>query len=150
MLELIDAKDDLNCLEEIMELIYEEWGRYFSSSKESKLMKIKNSILEGNKLPKIYVLKKDKEVIGSFTIKENDLKGSDLTPWLACVVIKKEYRGKGYGMVLLDGIKKVIDSNYDNMYLLTSLNNFYEKIGFAYIKDINRDGEIDKLYGYRR
>jgi len=147
--ELIDVKDNIDDLKEVMDLIYEEWGKYFRSPKEEKLRKIRCSIEENKEFPKVYVLRENDIVIGSFMIKDEDLKGSNLSPWLSCVVIKKEYRGKGYGKILLDRIKKVIDNNYKKMYLFTHLDNFYEKIGFVYVKDVDHDGEIDKLYEYK-
>ena len=31
-------------------------------------------------------------------------------------------------------------------YLKTKLNNYYDKFGWQYVKDINVDGELEKLY----
>ena len=85
-------------------------------------------------------------IIGSFTIKETDLEDCNLSPWLACVIIKKEYRGKGYGKQLLNFIKAEIEQNYPQIYLFTSHIGFYEKIGFEYIKDVMHSGEVNRLY----
>ena len=149
MIKLYNVKDCIEDLDEIMEWSYEEWGKYFRSSKEEKIAKIKELIQKGEEFPQIYAIKDNGVLVGSFTIKDKDLEGSELSPWIACVLVKKELRGKGYGRVVLENIKKVIDEKYPEIYLFTSLNNFYEKIGFEYIKDVNHNGEIEKLYAYR-
>ena len=104
----INSKN-IDLLNNIMDMIYDEWGKTFSSSKEEKLAKFKMAILAGEQFPQAYLLKENNNSIGSFLILEHELKGSDLSPWLACVVVNKEYRGKGNGKILLENIKKVIE-----------------------------------------
>ena len=135
--------DLLNC---VMDMIYDEWGSNFSSSKEDKLEKIRNEILKGGRFPRVYLLRDKNRNIGAFSILEHELEGSDLSPWLACVVVNKKYRGKGYGLVLLDKIKEVIENTYSGIYLTTKMNGFYEKIGFNLIKIIDNNGENNRLY----
>lgn len=149
MIKVYNVKDCLEDLEEIMEWSYEEWGKYFRSSKDEKIAKMKEIIKKGEEFPQIYAIKDDGKLVGSFTIKDKDLEGSDLSPWIACVLVKKELRGKGYGRVVLENIKKIIDEKYPKIYLFTSLDGFYEKIGFEYIKDVMHNGEVEKLYEYR-
>lgn len=149
MIKLYNVKDCIEDLDEIMEWSYEEWGQFFRSSKEDKISKMKKIIENGEEFPQIYVLKEDGVLVGSFTIKDKDLEGSDLSPWIACVLVKKELRGKGYGRIVLENMKKIIDEKYPKIYLFTSLVGFYEKIGFEYIKDVTHNGEVDRLYEYR-
>lgn len=149
MIKLYNVKDCIEDLDEIMEWSYEEWGQFFRSSKEDKISKMKKIIENDEEFPQIYVLKEDGVLVGSFTIKDKDLEGSDLSPWIACVLVKKELRGKGYGRIVLENIKKIIDEKYPKIYLFTSLVGFYEKIGFEYIKDVTHNGEVDRLYEYR-
>ena len=150
MIKLYDLKDCLEDLDELMDMTYEEWGMFFRSSKQNKIDRIKASILNGDEFPKVYVLKKGEKLIGSFTIKDKDLDNCDLSPFVVCVLIKKEYRGKGYGKILLDYIREITDDNYNQMYLTTKLNGFYEKIGFKFVDNVNHNGEIEKLYKYKR
>ena len=149
MIKLYNVKDCIEDLDEIMEWSYEEWGQFFRSSKEDKISKMKKIIENDEEFPQIYVLKEDGVLVGSFTIKDKDLEGSDLSPWIACVLVKKELRGKGYGRIVLENMKKIIDEKYPKIYLFTSLVGFYEKIGFEYIKDVTHNGEVDRLYEYR-
>ena len=139
------TKSNIEQLNEIMDLIFDEWGKSFSSSKEEKLNKLKEPILNGHRFPQAYLLKDDNEIIGSFLILEHELKGSDLSPWLACVVINKKYRGQGYGNILLNHIKTTIEENFPEIYLTTELVGFYEKIGFKLIKIIDNNGKNNRL-----
>jgi len=150
MIEIYDIKDCLDDLENVMDIIYEEWGKFFKTSKEEKISKIKRNIENNELFPKIYVLKENNIMVGSFTIKEYDLENSELSPWLACVIVEKSYRGKGYGNILLKYIKNVIDRDYEKIHLFTNLDNFYEKINFKHLKNINHNGELNKLYLYER
>ncbi|MFQ6752358.1 MAG: GNAT family N-acetyltransferase [Clostridia bacterium] len=147
-MELIKiAKSNIELLGDVMDLIFDEWGDGFSCSKEEKLNKFKTPILNGENFPHAYLLKNDNnDNIGSFLILEHELKGSDLSPWLACVVVNKKYRGQGYGSVLLDHIKRTIEENFSEIYLTTELVGFYEKIGFKLIKLIDNNGKNNRLY----
>ena len=140
------TNSNIELLDDVMDLIYDEWGKSFSCTKEEKLNKFKEPILKGENFPHAYLLKNDiNDNIGSFLILEHELKGSDLSPWLACVVINKNYRGQGYGKVLLNYIKKIIEENFHKIYLTTELVGFYEKIGFKLIKLIDNNGKNNRL-----
>ncbi len=139
------SKENIQLLEDTMNLIYDEWGKTFSSSKEEKLNKIKGPILKDEEFPQIYLLTKNGENIGSFSILEYELEGSDLSPWLACVVVDKKYRGKGYGGILLKYIKQIIEEKYATIYLTTEHVGFYEKIGFKLMKIIDNNGKNNRL-----
>ena len=140
------SKDNIHELDRAMDMIFDQWGDGFSSSKESKLNKIKSLILSDAEFPKVYLLKEGKKYIGSFSILDHELEGSQLSPWLACVVIDKQYRGKGYGTILLEHIKKIIDENNLEIYLTTKLIGFYEKIGFELLQIIDNNGKNNRLY----
>ena len=140
------TNSNIELLDDVMDLIYDEWGESFSCSKEEKLNKLKGPILKGENFPHAYLLKNDNnDNIGSFLILEHELKGSDFSPWLACVVVNKKYRGKGYGNILLNHINNTIEKNFSEIYLTTELVGFYEKIGFKLIKLIDTNGKNNRL-----
>ena len=91
MIKLYDLKDCLEDLDELMDMTYEEWGMFFRSSKQNKIDRIKASILNGDEFPKVYVLKKDEKLIGSFTIKDKDLDNCDLSPFVVCFLFEIRY-----------------------------------------------------------
>ena len=139
------SKDNIELLDDVMDMIYDEWGKDFSSPKEEKLNKLKQPILKSENFPQVYLLKENEKNIGSFSILEHELKGSDLSPWLACVIINKRYRGKGYGRILLEHIKHTIEENFAEIYLTTEHVGFYEKIGFKLMKIIDNNGKNNRL-----
>ena len=58
--------------------------------------------------------------------------------------VKKDYRGKGYSIILNDAIlKEAKIRGFDKIYLKSDLVNYYEKFGAEYMEDLN-NGE--KLY----
>lgn len=149
MIEVENIKNNIDDLKEVMDLIYDEWGSFFSKSKEEKMQKIKNSIENQLPFPQIYVMKEKGKIIGSFTFKEHDLdegEFSSLSPWLACVIIKKDLRGKGYGREILHQIDKVAKELYSHLYLFTKHVGYYEKIDFKFIKEIIHYGEVNRVY----
>ncbi len=132
-----------------MDIIYGEWETFFHSSKAQKIEKINSGISQNHSLPATFVLMQKKEIIGSFTIKENDCEAYEANPWLACVIIKKEHRGKGFGKILLNYISQTIKAEgYKEMHLTTLLTGFYEKIGFKFVELVDKNGEINRLYKY--
>lgn len=139
------TNSNIELLDDVMDMIYDEWGKDFSSPKEEKLNKLKQPILKSENFPQVYLLKENEKNIGSFSILEHELKGSDLSPWLACVVVNKQYRGKGYGNILLNHINNIIEKNFSEIYLTTEHVGFYEKIGFKLIKLIDNNGKNNRL-----
>ena len=145
-MQLFNIKDKIEYLDQVMELIYLEWGQFFRTSKEDKIKRIKEAISTNSEYPQIYIIIDNNKLIGTFTIKDYDLDDHTLTPWLACVVIKKEHRSKGYGNTLLKYVEEIANKNYPILYLTTNLIGYYERIGFKYIKDVNHNGELSRLY----
>ena len=140
------TKSNIELLNEVMDLIFDEWGENFSCSKEEKVNKLKAHILTGANFPQAYLLKDyNNNNIGSFLILEHELKDSNLSPWLACVIVNKKYRGQGYGNILLNHIKTTIEENFSEIYLTTELVGFYEKIGFKLIEIIDNNGNNNRL-----
>ena len=149
MTEILNIKDCIDDLDEVMDMIYDQWGSFFSKTKEEKMKMIKTSIDKNMPFPQIFVMKENEKIIGSFTIKDHDLdlgKYAQLSPWLACVIIKKDCRGKGYGKDILLHIDKVAKENYTNMYLFTEHIGYYEKIGFEFIEEIMHHGQMNRIY----
>ena len=113
------------------------------------MKKIKSAIENNLPFPQFYVMKENDEVIGSFVFKEHDIDEGEfasVSPWLACVIIRKDLRGKGYGKELLMHIDKIAKQCYPQLYLFTKHKGYYEKIGFEFIKEIEHHGEINRVY----
>lgn len=83
-------------------------------------------------IPRFYVAMEKEEIIGTYALLRNDLNSrQDLCPWLACLFVKEEYRGKEIGSMLLQhGLKEAAKKDYNKLYLSTDLDGYYEKYGW--------------------
>ena len=108
------------------------------------------SLITKDKLPLTYLLMKDSEIIGFYQLvkKENIKNMNHLSPWLDCLFIDKNERGKALGAMLLEhGRKTAKFFGYDKVYLTTDHIAFYEKYGFKEIGlDITLSGRPTKVY----
>lgn len=136
-MKIINITNNTKYLKKYIALCYLEW-----SEKEKKLteyidyklrkLKIENNIIlilglvDHNKLVGfISLLKKD----GDCEV--------NLTPWYATMYVKKEYRGRGYSIILNDALlEKSKRLGYTKVYLKSNLINYYEKFGAIYIKKL--------------
>ncbi len=84
-----------------------------------------------NTYPITIILLKDNELIGFYQIVEHDNDNTSYTPWIANVYVLEEYRGLGYGRVLIESIPDFMKKlNIKTIYLHTRHINLYEKFGF--------------------
>ena len=145
-LQLINLKDSIKDVPTVFDLLYDEWNSYFRKTKEEKIKSTIKSFENNLKFPCFYIIKENDSVVGVFSFEEYEIENEN-SALLRYVLIKPELRGKGYGKFLLESIDKVASENYDVVYLYTSLNNFYEKIGYSFVKLHKREsGEINRLY----
>lgn len=100
-------------------------------------------------LPNFYILADGNDIIGTYALITNDLiSRQDLIPWLACVFVKEEHRGKGLAERLLNHSKSEAEAmGYSTTYLSTDLVDFYERKGWTYFTDAhNPFGDTFKVY----
>lgn len=86
-------------------------------------------------------------MIGFISIFPNDCdECPNLTPWYATMYVKKQYRGEGYSKILNDAIlEEAKGREYNEIFLKTNLNNYYEKLGAKFIKKLSNN---EKLYKF--
>ncbi len=148
-MEVCNLKEKLEFLREVVTLEYDEWAsnKYDNRGEriELKYEKVRK-LLNSKNFCKL-ILIDNNMLIGFISIFPEDAEEClELTPWYATMYVKKEYRGKGYSKILNDAIlKEARKMGYKEIYLKTELNNYYEKFGAIYIKDIN---ETEKLYKF--
>lgn len=149
MVEVYNLLNKLEFLEEVAILEYEEWADNKEKDKENRIVKkiekIKSN-LKNDDFCKLILLSNDR-LIGFISIVPNDCDECiNLTPWYATMYVKKEYRRKGYSKILNNAIlEESRRRNCKEIFLKTDLNNYYEKFGAKFIKNLN-NGE--KLYKF--
>lgn len=138
MLKIFNLIDKKDYLEEVAKLEYEEWADFKEEDKENRI-KRKIEKIEKNFSNSDFcklILLKDNILVGFISIFPNDCKEcEEFYPWYATMYVKKEYRNKGYSRILNDAIlKEAQNRNYKEIYLKTTLNNYYEKYGAKFVK----------------
>lgn len=110
---------------------------------------ISNSLNKKDSLPKFYLALVNDEIIGSYALVTNDIiSRQDLIPWFACLFVNKEHRNKGIaGQLLKHSLDEARIKGYDQLYLKTNLQGFYERYEWTYFADgFNIDDKKIKIY----
>lgn len=146
-MKICNLKDNLEYLDEVARLEYEQWADEKSKDKENRIKRKKEKIIKMINHPsfcKLLLLDKN-TLIGFISIFPSDGdEEKNLTPWYATMYVKKEYRGKGYSKILNNAIlKEAKKRKFKKIYLKTKLTNYYEKFEAIFIKTL-KSGE--KLY----
>ena len=148
-MEILNLKDNLKFLQEVVILEHKEWASNpndnIEKRIEEKCEKVRN-LLNTPDFCKLILVDND-ILIGFISIfpKDSD-EEPDLTPWYATMYVKSEYRKKGYSRILNDAIlKEARRRGYKEIYLKTELDNYYEKFGAVYIKNINEKEKLLKF-----
>ncbi|WP_096435640.1 GNAT family N-acetyltransferase [Alteribacter populi] len=130
-MEMVVLQHGDDIFEEAVQVFWKEWGNE-SNYKFYKDCMI-HSCINSDDIPLFYVALKNKKIIGTAAIIRNDLNSrQDLCPWLACLFVDKEFRGKQIGSELLNyGLKLANDLGYKKLYLTSDLENYYEKYGWT-------------------
>ncbi len=132
--------NNINYIDEILDIL-DNWQNINKTQ-------IKKEIIKGiteNKMPITILLTNEKELIGFYQIVEHDNDNTIYTPWIANLIIKEQYRNKGYGKILINTITKYMKKyNISKIYLHSRHKNFYEKFGFKIYKKLNLNDNIER------
>lgn len=110
---------------------------------------VDESLEEESALPRWYLLVVGGEPVGCVGLIEQEL--IDITkysPWLVALYVDEEHRGLGHSRHLIERLKSDAQKGgYSHLYLVTELDNYYEKFGFTHI-DNGTDPEGYELKVY--
>ena len=144
-MEIFNLKDKLEYLDEVVRLEYEEWAEQPDVDRLERMNLKKNKICKMFEHPSFckLILVDDCTLIGFISIFPNDCEEEkELTPWYATMYVKKDYRHHGYSRILNDAIlKEAKNRGFQNIYLKTNLQNYYERFGAIMIKKL-KTGEF--------
>lgn len=129
--QIIDLRDYPNLLKEAIEYVAQRWGLHRRIFEEC----ITSSMTTTSPLPRWYLLINGDEIIGSYSLMNNDfVSRQDLWPYLSNLYVDEKKRGKGLGAVLLEHARQeAYKLGYNKLYLCTDHINYYEKYGWIHI-----------------
>lgn len=143
-MKIYNLRDKLEYLDEVAKLEYEEWADNKEENKQERIKRKKEKICNAlnNKSFCKLILIDNNELIGFVSIFPKDCEEEkELTPWYATMYVKEEYRNNGYSRILNDAIlKEAQNRGFTTVYLKTNLENYYEKFGAIFIKQL-KSGE---------
>ena len=127
-----------NDLDKMTAWMYAWWGAEENVSQEAVRAYLTHGLREEG-LPQTFGLYRSGELIGMYQLARSDLfVRPDLSPWLANVYIPEEYRGAGYGRMLLASVREnAAQAGLTELFLYTTHTGLYEKLGWEFIEDIN-------------
>lgn len=142
------SKKELNL---IIDTHYNHWVKFSPKMiKENTIYKFSELYTE-NELPFGIALIDDNEnVVGFCVLKiENLKKYPEIYPWLSDVMIFEQYRGQGYGKMLLNYGEEILkELGYSTIYVWTDqAPDFYKKLGFKYKQEVEKnEGGYGQLF----
>jgi predicted N-acetyltransferase YhbS len=122
--------------------LLEEFRHALSPSHDEQVAK-----LLAQKAPEeTFVLFDDDEPVGTASLVTNDLASrSDLTPWLASVLVRPEFRGRGYSAPLVKHVEAAAARSAAVLWLYTwSAEPLYARLGWERVGlECDTDRNID-------
>lgn len=132
-MQVLSVKESPEYKEIAIKYIQSKWGNENSNMVYEDC--ITHCIDSKTSLPQWYLLMDEDKVIGCSGLITNDfISRMDLYPWLCALFIEIEYRGHGYGALLIEKAKEdTKQAGFVNLYLCSDHVDYYEKYGFSKI-----------------
>ena len=137
MMKIDFLGNHLNHLPELAKLQFDEW-KHFSpgTTLEDRILKLQN-MAQSNDVLFMVVAIENGQLIGSAALVLEDMRTrKDLSPWLASVFVKPEFRKSGIATVLVDHIEnEAVRLGIEKLFLYTEhARGLYLKLGWNDIK----------------
>lgn len=116
---------------------------------EAYIESMQDSISSDKAVPAWFYIEENGEVIAGLGIIENDFhKRKDLAPNICAVYVREDHQGKGLARKLLDkACSHLKEHGIEDVYLITTHTEFYEKVGFSFYGEIEEDsGDMVRCY----
>jgi N-acetylglutamate synthase-like GNAT family acetyltransferase len=90
---------------EIVSWVYAEWGHRIPGVSSETLTTAFQKRLTSHRIPETLIALVDEQIVGTASIVHHDMSTRmELSPWLAAVYVKSEFRGQGIGSKLVQAI----------------------------------------------
>lgn len=129
MVEIKHISEEKSYIEVTSKWMCKEWGT--ESNYEFFKSIISHSVDKSN-LPQTFVAVIKGKPVGTVGIWRCDMVSrQDLYPWLSALYVLPEYRNRGIGRRLQEHLVSYAkELGYENIYLYTDIENYYEKNGW--------------------
>lgn len=148
---IVNLADAPEHMEEVARWLWLEWAKGDGYTLEEIVYRTKYAC-QRNTIPQTLLALKDGKPAGVVSLWHNDLKTrQDLTPWMATLYVKEEYRNLHIGQRLQAASIEAVRAlgRYPRLYLITKLDNYYEKIGWQFVEKAPEGGGVmEKIYQY--
>ena len=148
ILNLADAPEHV---EQVSRWLWEEWAKDAGYTLEEVVFRTRHTMLRDT-VPQQLVALCGGRAAGTVALWCNDCKTrQDLTPWMAVLYVADEFRGRRIGQALQRASIEAARAlgRYDWIYLITELDNYYEKTGWEFVGDAPvGHGHTEKIYRY--
>jgi len=149
-IKLLNLADLPHHLEQVAKWCFEEWSKANGSTIEDIIYRTKHACKQSG-IPQTWIAVNGDELVGTFALWNCDIfNRQDLSPWIACVYVKPEYRNAGIGtMMTQKGVDLMRNMNYKKVYLHTDHENYYEKTGWKLLEIAPlKAGKTTRIYEY--
>jgi GNAT superfamily N-acetyltransferase len=131
-MEITEIQQKPHLFDKAVHVFWKQWGNETNYAFYKDCMS--HSCTTSDAIPRFYVALLDESIIGTYALIRNDLNSrQDLHPWLACLYVDPEHRGKKIGSRLMEhAIRETAAKGFENLYLTSDLENYYEKYGWEH------------------
>lgn len=148
--EIIALADKKEFIQELAQLHHSEWRHLSPSLTLEKRIDAISKAANPAGIPSIFIVVSGGKLLGSAALIEHDMDSKpDLTPWLAGVYVKKEFRHQGIAKKLVAYCEKeAMRSNVKYLYLYTQFASvLYESLGWLHMERCLYKGVVvDLMY----
>jgi GNAT superfamily N-acetyltransferase len=132
-------KDNLGYIDQISDLMFKEWGYLRKGTTIERYYDYLTDKDNTDKIPLTVVAKSEKnELLGFASLVICDMEtNKDFSPWISGVFVLPEYRGQGYGGLLVERLEQLASNfGFEKLYLYTfDKERFYLKLSWIKIKE---------------
>ncbi|GLB61429.1 GNAT family N-acetyltransferase [Cytobacillus sp. NCCP-133] len=146
-MKIVEIHKHPDLFKNAVQVFWKQWGNASNYPFYHDCMLHSGTAADG--IPRFYAAVENERIIGTYALIRNDLNSrQDLYPWLACVYVDEEYRGRRLGSQLLDhAIGEAAGLGFEKLYLTTDLEGYYEKYGWTHSGEVyGAFGSSMKLY----
>ncbi|UFJ40994.1 GNAT family N-acetyltransferase [Brevibacillus humidisoli] len=146
-MQVVSLQQRPDLFEAVVEVFWRQWGTQDNYRFYHDCMLHSGHL--GSDLPTFYVAVHGDSIVGIYALLRTDfVSRQDLFPWLACLYIVPEHRGNKYGSLLLKhAAEEAFKKGYDNVYLYSDLEGYYEKYGWSFLANgYTIGGHATKIY----